>query len=108
TANLMGCDSSPLQSVVALRNAVGHERSEPGLVTFECGGSVFPNVDVGADRGVSRDIRVGRLRSAQHGDVKMAEVNILLVEDDEVDVMTVKRALKELKIANPLVLAKDG
>ena len=38
----------------------------------------------------------------------MAEVNILLVEDDEVDVMTVQRALKELKIANPLFLAKDG
>ena len=38
----------------------------------------------------------------------MAEVNILLVEDDEVDVMAVKRALKELKIANPLFRAADG
>jgi CheY-like chemotaxis protein len=38
----------------------------------------------------------------------MAEVNILLVEDDEVDVMAVKRALKELKIANPLHRAADG
>jgi len=38
----------------------------------------------------------------------MAEVNILLVEDDEVDVMAVKRALKDLKIANPLFCAVDG
>jgi CheY-like chemotaxis protein len=38
----------------------------------------------------------------------MAEVNILLVEDDEVDVTAVKRALKELKIANPFHRAADG
>lgn len=38
----------------------------------------------------------------------MTSVNILLVEDDEVDVMAVKRAFRELKIANPLTLAKDG
>jgi CheY-like chemotaxis protein len=38
----------------------------------------------------------------------MAEVNILLVEDDDVDVMAVKRALKELRIANPLHRASDG
>lgn len=38
----------------------------------------------------------------------MAEVNIFLVEDDEVDVMAVKRALKELKIANPVFRAADG
>lgn len=38
----------------------------------------------------------------------MAEVNILLVEDDEVDVMAVKRSFRELKIANPLFEARDG
>jgi CheY-like chemotaxis protein len=38
----------------------------------------------------------------------MAEANILLVEDDEVDVMAVKRAFKELKIANPFHRAADG
>jgi CheY-like chemotaxis protein len=38
----------------------------------------------------------------------MTSVNILLVEDDEVDVMAVKRAFRELKIANPLTVAKDG
>jgi CheY-like chemotaxis protein len=38
----------------------------------------------------------------------MSEVNILLVEDDEVDVMAVKRALRDLKIANPLFHAMDG
>jgi CheY-like chemotaxis protein len=38
----------------------------------------------------------------------MAEVNILLVEDDEVDVMAVKRSFRELKIANTLFEARDG
>ena len=38
----------------------------------------------------------------------MADVNILLVEDDEVDVMAVRLALKELKIANPVFRAADG
>ena len=33
---------------------------------------------------------------------------ILLVEDDIVDVMTVKRALRHLQIDNPLVHLKDG
>lgn len=35
-------------------------------------------------------------------------VNILLVDDDDVDVKAVVRALKQLKIANPMVRAKDG
>ena len=33
---------------------------------------------------------------------------ILLVEDDRVDVMTVQRAFKDLKIANRLEVASDG
>lgn len=33
---------------------------------------------------------------------------ILLVEDDRVDVMAVKRSVKELKINNPLVIATNG
>lgn len=33
---------------------------------------------------------------------------ILLVEDDSVDVMTVRRAFKELEVANPLVSTGDG
>lgn len=33
---------------------------------------------------------------------------ILLVEDDEVDVMTVRRALKDLKVANPLEVTQNG
>jgi CheY-like chemotaxis protein len=40
--------------------------------------------------------------------MKTAVVTILLVEDDTVDVMAVKRAFKDLRIANPLVIAKDG
>jgi CheY-like chemotaxis protein len=35
-------------------------------------------------------------------------LNILLVEDDEVDVMTVKRAFERGHIANPLFVARDG
>ncbi len=33
---------------------------------------------------------------------------ILLVEDDEVDVLTVKRALKDLNVSNPLAVASNG
>ncbi len=35
-------------------------------------------------------------------------LNILLVEDDEVDVMNVKRAFERAHIANPLFVAGDG
>lgn len=38
----------------------------------------------------------------------MTTVNILLVEDDEIDVKTITRAFKELKIANPIYRARDG
>jgi CheY-like chemotaxis protein len=35
-------------------------------------------------------------------------LNILLVEDDEVDVMNVKRAFEKAHIANPLFVANNG
>lgn len=35
-------------------------------------------------------------------------INILLVEDDEVDVMNVKRAFKRNRITNPLFVAENG
>lgn len=35
-------------------------------------------------------------------------INILLVEDDEVDVMNVKRAFKKYRITNPLYVAGNG
>ncbi|MEM6818692.1 MAG: response regulator [Pseudomonadota bacterium] len=35
-------------------------------------------------------------------------VNILLVEDDEVDIENVRRALRKRKIANPFFVAHDG
>ena len=35
-------------------------------------------------------------------------LNILLVEDDEVDVMTVKRAFQKANISNPLFVAHNG
>lgn len=33
---------------------------------------------------------------------------ILLVEDDEIDIMTVKRCFKQLKVPNQLMVASDG
>ena len=36
------------------------------------------------------------------------ESHLLLVEDDDVDIMTIKRALKDLKIVNPLDVVKNG
>jgi CheY-like chemotaxis protein len=44
------------------------------------------------------------------GDQKMNPklVNIFLVEDDEVDVMNVKRAFDKNHITNPLFVARDG
>jgi CheY-like chemotaxis protein len=38
----------------------------------------------------------------------MPEVNILVVEDDELDVRTLKRGLHDLRILNPLSRAADG
>lgn len=35
-------------------------------------------------------------------------LNILLVDDDEVDVMTVKRAFTKANISNPVYVARDG
>ena len=36
------------------------------------------------------------------------QLNILLVEDDELDVMSVRRAFKKNNIANPLLVAGNG
>lgn len=41
-------------------------------------------------------------------DINYKHVTILLVEDDDVDAMSVERAFKKLKIINPIVRAKDG
>lgn len=40
--------------------------------------------------------------------MKITSKPILLVEDDQVDAMTVKRALKELHVINPLVHRENG
>jgi CheY-like chemotaxis protein len=40
--------------------------------------------------------------------MKIPNQTILLVEDDEVDAMTVKRALKDLNVTNPLVIRENG
>jgi len=36
------------------------------------------------------------------------QLNILLVEDDEIDMMTVRRAFRKNNITNPLKVARDG
>jgi CheY-like chemotaxis protein len=41
-------------------------------------------------------------------DVQTAPVKFLIVDDDVVSVMAVKRALKKLKIINPVTIARDG
>lgn len=41
-------------------------------------------------------------------DISYKHVTILLVEDDDVDAKSVKRAFQKLKIINPIVRAKDG
>lgn len=40
--------------------------------------------------------------------MRISNKPILLVEDDQVDVMTVARALKELHVTNPLVQKENG
>lgn len=40
--------------------------------------------------------------------MRMPDKPILLVEDDHVDVMTVRRALKDLHVANPLTVLENG
>ena len=40
--------------------------------------------------------------------MKNAKLSILLVEDDKIDIMTIKRALTELKIVNPVVVCENG
>ena len=40
--------------------------------------------------------------------MKNNKLTILLVEDDKIDVMTMKRALSELKIGNPVVVCENG
>lgn len=36
------------------------------------------------------------------------DIRILLVEDDEVDVLAIQRALKKKRVVNALAVAKDG
>jgi CheY-like chemotaxis protein len=40
--------------------------------------------------------------------MKVVNKPILLVEDDQVDIMTVKRSLKEIRVTNPLVNKENG
>jgi CheY-like chemotaxis protein len=35
-------------------------------------------------------------------------VKFLIVDDDAVDIMAIQRAIKKLKLANPILVAKDG
>ncbi|WP_425408165.1 response regulator [Hyphococcus sp.] len=49
-----------------------------------------------------------KLAPEQHKKVGDRTVTFLLVEDDEIDKMAIRRALTELKITNPVVYADDG
>lgn len=40
--------------------------------------------------------------------MKLINKPILLVEDDQVDVMTTRRALKEVRVSNPLAVCENG
>jgi CheY-like chemotaxis protein len=40
--------------------------------------------------------------------MKVSNRPILLVEDDQVDVMTIRRALREIHVTNPVVTAENG
>lgn len=40
--------------------------------------------------------------------MRISDKPILLVEDDQVDAMMVKRALKDLRVINPLVHRENG
>ncbi len=40
--------------------------------------------------------------------MKVSNRPILLVEDDDVDVMTIERALKEIRVPNPVVRRENG
>lgn len=41
-------------------------------------------------------------------DICTSPINFLLVDDDQVSIMAIKRALKKLKIINPVTVARDG
>jgi CheY-like chemotaxis protein len=38
----------------------------------------------------------------------LKEATFLLIEDDDIDIMHLKRSFAEMKIANPMVIANDG
>ena len=40
--------------------------------------------------------------------MKVSNRPILLIDDDDVDVMTIKRALKEIEVSNPVVVCENG
>jgi CheY-like chemotaxis protein len=40
--------------------------------------------------------------------MKLANKPLLVIEDDQVDVMTIKRALKEIHVANPVIHMENG
>lgn len=44
----------------------------------------------------------------ENGDEMKTDRPILLVEDDRIDAMAVKRAFKAIRVANPLVMAENG
>lgn len=60
-------------------------------------------IDSGDEDNMSTDAHL--ITSADAG---AKPVTIFVVDDDDVDVMGIERALKKLKIVNPVIRAKDG
>lgn len=48
------------------------------------------------------------LRSGQRGRIDTNTVQFVIVDDDEVSVMAIMRALRKLRIVNPVHVARDG
>jgi CheY-like chemotaxis protein len=40
--------------------------------------------------------------------MKISNRPILLIEDDDVDILTIRRALKEINVSNPIVTRENG
>ncbi len=51
---------------------------------------------------------MNQMHTKSLANTKTAPINFLLVDDDVVSIMAIKRALKKLKILNPVTVAHDG
>jgi len=57
---------------------------------------------------MAKGVRSTWVQTTEHGLFTDRVLNILLVEDDQVDVMNVRRAFEKNHISNPLYVATNG